>query len=268
ARVCHVVKRDDFDGYGFNLHAEKGRPGQYIGKVDEGSPAESAGLRQGDRIIDVNGTNIGSETHKQVVERIKSVPNQTRLLVIDPRADIHDHQQLIQIEKIVASNLNNNNNNNHNTTNTIKNINNNINNTNGTSVSSSDMKIEMNSSSKDDVVSSTKSPTTNGNGNGNGNGRTSPLDSAAAIKNSHNNMNNNNHNMKATVTSTLDETTTNKDDSIKSTNSNNGTSSAPGMLNLHMTAAEMRAQLKSKKRIDPKLDSLDVRKKYEAIQKL
>ncbi|CAO1416924.1 unnamed protein product [Diamesa tonsa] len=160
ARICHVVKRDDFDGYGFNLHAEKGRPGQYIGKVDEGSPAESAGLRQGDRIIDVNAINIGSETHKQVVERIKSVPNQTRLLVIDPPT-----------------------------------------------LTSSDE-----------------------------------------------------------TTTTITTTTTSMDDSIKSTNSN-GTST-PGILNLHMTAAEMRAQLKSKKRIDPKMDSLDVRKKYEAIQKL
>ena len=254
ARICHVVKRDDFDGYGFNLHAEKGRPGQYIGKVDESSPAESAGLRQGDRIIDVNGTNIGSETHKQVVERIKSVQNQTRLLVIDPRADIHDHQQLIQIEKIVASNLNNNNNNNNNQTNTIKNINNNINNTNGTtSVTSSDMKIEMNSSTKD--VSSTTNGTT-----------TLPsfesaIQNGATVINNHNNNNNNNNNNKA-VTSSDD-----MEDSIKSTNSN-GTSGTPGILNLHMTAAEMRAQLKSKKRIDPKLDSLDVRKKYEAIQKL
>lgn len=72
-RLCQVSKRADFDGYGFNLHAEKGRPGQYIGKVDENSPAESSGLRQGDRIIEVNAVNIGSETHKQVVERIKVI---------------------------------------------------------------------------------------------------------------------------------------------------------------------------------------------------
>uniref|UniRef100_A0A182ISA4 PDZ domain-containing protein n=1 Tax=Anopheles atroparvus TaxID=41427 RepID=A0A182ISA4_ANOAO len=82
ARLCHVVKRPDFDGYGFNLHAEKGRPGQYIGKVDDASPAEGAGLRQGDRIIEVNGTNITTETHKKVVELIKAVPNETRLLVL------------------------------------------------------------------------------------------------------------------------------------------------------------------------------------------
>uniref|UniRef100_A0A1B0CYW1 Uncharacterized protein n=1 Tax=Phlebotomus papatasi TaxID=29031 RepID=A0A1B0CYW1_PHLPP len=75
-RLCHVVKREDFDGYGFNLHAEKGKPGQYIGKVDENSPAEMAGLRQGDRIIEVNDVNIGTETHKQVVQRIKANPNE------------------------------------------------------------------------------------------------------------------------------------------------------------------------------------------------
>ena len=26
-RMCHLVKRPDFQGYGFNLHAEKNKPG-------------------------------------------------------------------------------------------------------------------------------------------------------------------------------------------------------------------------------------------------
>lgn len=83
-RLCHVKKIDGFDGYGFNLHAEKGKPGQYIGKVDEGSPAEAAGLKRGDRIVEVNGHSIGGETHKQVVARIKERPDDTELLVIAP----------------------------------------------------------------------------------------------------------------------------------------------------------------------------------------
>lgn len=87
ARLCHIVKWDDFDGYGFNLHAEKGKSGQFIGKVDEGSPSEAAGLRQGDRIVEVNEINIASETHKQVVERIKAFPSETKLLVVDQQAD-------------------------------------------------------------------------------------------------------------------------------------------------------------------------------------
>nr|XP_023011769.1 Na(+)/H(+) exchange regulatory cofactor NHE-RF2-like [Leptinotarsa decemlineata] len=87
ARLCHIQKWESFDGYGFNLHAEKGKPGQYIGKVDEGSPAEAAGLRQGDRILEVNGESIANKTHKQVVELIKSQTGETKLLVVDPEDD-------------------------------------------------------------------------------------------------------------------------------------------------------------------------------------
>ena len=48
-RLCHITKVPDFDGYGFNLHAEKNKPGQFVGKIDQSSPAEVAGLREGDR---------------------------------------------------------------------------------------------------------------------------------------------------------------------------------------------------------------------------
>lgn len=88
ARLCHIKKWDHFDGYGFNLHAEKGKPGQYIGKVDDNSPAEAAGLRQGDRILEVNGESISTKTHKQVVELIKTLTGETKLLVVDP--DVED----------------------------------------------------------------------------------------------------------------------------------------------------------------------------------
>ncbi|XP_023939678.2 Na(+)/H(+) exchange regulatory cofactor NHE-RF1 [Bicyclus anynana] len=83
-RLCHVRKVATFDGYGFNLHAEKGKPGQYIGKVDAGSPAEAAGLRRGDRIVEVNGHGIAGESHKQVVARIKQRPDEAELLVAAP----------------------------------------------------------------------------------------------------------------------------------------------------------------------------------------
>lgn len=86
-RLCHLVKWPDFDGYGFNLHGEKSKPGQYIGKVDKDSPAEYAGMKANDRIIEVNGTNISNENHKQVVQRIKAISNETKLLVVDEVAD-------------------------------------------------------------------------------------------------------------------------------------------------------------------------------------
>lgn len=86
-RLCHVKKWPDFQGYGFNLHAEKDKPGQYIGLVDADSPAEDADLRKGDRIIEVNGDNIEESTHQQVIQKIKAGGDETVMLVVDPDAD-------------------------------------------------------------------------------------------------------------------------------------------------------------------------------------
>jgi predicted metalloprotease with PDZ domain len=65
----------------------KHRRGHFIGNIDVGSPAEAAGLRQNDRIIEVNGINVANENHYQVVERIKAVLTETRLLVVDQATD-------------------------------------------------------------------------------------------------------------------------------------------------------------------------------------
>ncbi|CAF3048727.1 unnamed protein product [Rotaria sp. Silwood2] len=94
-RLCHLRRWPDFVGYGFNLHSEKSKPGQYIGKVDPNSPADSAGLHENDRIVEVNFVPIGNENHKQVVQRIKEgvtrngtkYPEEVILLVLDPDAD-------------------------------------------------------------------------------------------------------------------------------------------------------------------------------------
>uniref|UniRef100_A0A2M4CRU3 Putative ezrin-radixin-moesin-binding phosphoprotein 50 n=1 Tax=Anopheles darlingi TaxID=43151 RepID=A0A2M4CRU3_ANODA len=285
ARLCHVVKRADFDGYGFNLHAEKGRPGQYIGKVDDGSPAEGAGLRQGDRIIEVNGHNITTETHKKVVELIKAVPNETRLLVIDPRADANDLKMALAKASAATTTA----------TTAVSNNNNNNNNTNGTSNGPQENggklhSKDTNGQKKDSIkveaaLHEEKSPKTNGTTNNN-------------VTNN-NNINSHHHqngNGTTTVDSTTKTTTTTMDKIIDDTKKSltvtdgtatgkmalNGTATEPAAatvtpvpaasegkkLNLPMTAAEMRAQLAARKKYDPKNDVCDLRKKYEIIQKM
>ena len=105
-RLCHLRKWSYFQGFGFNLHAEKTRNGQFIGKVDPNSPAEAAGLKEKDRIIEVNYVNISNENHQQVVKRIRSgleldgknYDNEVVLLVVDEDTDNY-YKKLNQVVK-------------------------------------------------------------------------------------------------------------------------------------------------------------------------
>uniref|UniRef100_A0A182W272 PDZ domain-containing protein n=1 Tax=Anopheles minimus TaxID=112268 RepID=A0A182W272_9DIPT len=280
ARLCHVVKRPDFDGYGFNLHAEKGRPGQYIGKVDDASPAESAGLRQGDRIIEVNGQNITTETHKKVVELIKAVPNETRLLVIDPRADANDLK--MALAKAAAGMVSNGAANNNHTSNGTSNGHHETNGMNGAAKENGSQKKDSKDGGANMEEKSPKS-TTNG---------------MAIVNNNNNNNNNNNHShsngngTNATPESPMmekiiDDTkkvltvtdgaavgkmalngTTPPTATNGTTEPSKTTPTEGKKLNLPMTAAEMRAQLAARKKYDPKSEVCDLRKKYEIIQKM
>ncbi|NXG93589.1 NHRF1 protein, partial [Stercorarius parasiticus] len=85
ARLCRLERGPD--GYGFHLHGEKGKPGQFIRLVEAGSPAERSGLRAGDRLLEVDGENVERESHQQVVERIRAAAGVVSLLVVDPVAD-------------------------------------------------------------------------------------------------------------------------------------------------------------------------------------
>ncbi|NXO70316.1 NHRF2 protein, partial [Phainopepla nitens] len=84
-RLCHLKKGPN--GYGFNLHSEKSRPGQFIRSVDPDSPAARAGLRPQDRLVEVNGINVEGLRHSEVVSHIKSRESEARLLVVDPETD-------------------------------------------------------------------------------------------------------------------------------------------------------------------------------------
>uniref|UniRef100_A0A8B9ZER3 Na(+)/H(+) exchange regulatory cofactor NHE-RF1 n=1 Tax=Anas platyrhynchos TaxID=8839 RepID=A0A8B9ZER3_ANAPL len=82
------------DGYGFHLHGEKGKPGQFIRLVEAGSPAERSGLLAGDRLLEVDGANVERESHQQVVERIRAAAGSVRLLVVQPQQPEEVHPAL------------------------------------------------------------------------------------------------------------------------------------------------------------------------------
>jgi len=95
-RLCHIIKSNPEQEYGFDLHAEKVR-GQFIGNVDDDSPAGRSGLRRGDRILAVNGVLIVQENHKDVVKRIKEDPMQCTLVVLDEEGVAWYNERKLQI---------------------------------------------------------------------------------------------------------------------------------------------------------------------------
>jgi len=96
-RLLELTKWPNFPGFGFNLHAEKARQGQFIGKIDCGSPSEAAGMREGDRLVEVNGANVAMENHKQVVTRIRTSGSNCLLLLADRECDAWHREQGIVI---------------------------------------------------------------------------------------------------------------------------------------------------------------------------
>ncbi|XP_052402008.1 Na(+)/H(+) exchange regulatory cofactor NHE-RF2 [Carassius gibelio] len=84
-RLCHMTLGEQ--GYGFNLHCKKSGSGQFIRSVDPDSPAERAGLRTRDRLIEVNDRSIEGLCHAEVVALIRAGGTDTLLLVVDPETD-------------------------------------------------------------------------------------------------------------------------------------------------------------------------------------
>ncbi|GLD66720.1 Na(+)/H(+) exchange regulatory cofactor NHE-RF2-like protein [Lates japonicus] len=62
--------------------AKKGKSGRFIPQSGAWFSAEASGLHAEDRVVAVDGVSI-EETHHQVVQRIKTIDHETRLLVVD-----------------------------------------------------------------------------------------------------------------------------------------------------------------------------------------
>lgn len=71
-RLCYLTKGEC--GYGFHLHGERSSGAQFIRRIEAGSPAELAGLRSGDRVVEVNGENVEKESHQQASTATGNTP--------------------------------------------------------------------------------------------------------------------------------------------------------------------------------------------------
>merc|ERR1712096_196511 len=73
------------------------RPGQYVRQVAEGGVADVAGVKEGDRIVEINSTNIEDKTHKDVVAMIVASGKEVNFLVVDEETDVHYKKQKVAI---------------------------------------------------------------------------------------------------------------------------------------------------------------------------
>ncbi|CAL7937223.1 unnamed protein product [Xylocopa violacea] len=244
ARLCHIVKWDDFDGYGFNLHAEKGKNGQFIGKVDDGSPSQAAGLRQGDRIVEVNEINIANETHKQVVERIKAFPNETKLLVVDQEADEYFRANNIVIKGTMAH---------------VK-----VNKT---------PEKNPNSVEQDELNGSNVSIDENAQKSSGSNDTSHSESSTVSASATRTSTRSENENESERVEAVRENGNSIRNESPMGHVQGTGNGSVAGNeprqgLNLKMSAKELRAQLAARKKYDPKKESIGFKDKFDIVQKL
>lgn len=81
-RECKLSKEEG-QNYGFFLRIEKDTDGHLVRVIEKGSPAEKAGLLDGDRVLRINGVFVDKEEHAQVVDLVRRSGNSVTLLVLD-----------------------------------------------------------------------------------------------------------------------------------------------------------------------------------------
>ncbi|KAH7934545.1 hypothetical protein HPB51_029089 [Rhipicephalus microplus] len=84
-RLCYLRKWPDYEGYGFSLRENE--QNYFITAVVPDSPAELGGLRNDDRLIEVNAVSVENRSYQEIMWRISKEPDQVDLLVIDHETD-------------------------------------------------------------------------------------------------------------------------------------------------------------------------------------
>uniref|UniRef100_A0A8C2ZYZ8 NHERF family PDZ scaffold protein 4b n=1 Tax=Cyclopterus lumpus TaxID=8103 RepID=A0A8C2ZYZ8_CYCLU len=83
ATKLHLVSGPE--GYGFLLRLEKAPSGHtfhVLREMDSGSPAERAGMRDGELLLEVNGESVESLMHEEIVDRVRLSGQQVSLTTI------------------------------------------------------------------------------------------------------------------------------------------------------------------------------------------
>ncbi|XP_015745285.1 Na(+)/H(+) exchange regulatory cofactor NHE-RF3 [Python bivittatus] len=103
-RECTLIKEDG-ENYGFCLRIERFKTGHLIRNVEKGSPAEKAGLKDGDRILRINGVFIDKEDHGKVADLIRKSVTPVLFLVLDDHSYESALKEGISFEELAQKSL-------------------------------------------------------------------------------------------------------------------------------------------------------------------
>ncbi|KAM9342274.1 Na(+)/H(+) exchange regulatory cofactor NHE-RF3 [Pholidichthys leucotaenia] len=104
-KLCYLVRTKS--GFGFSLRSVNGERGVFMTEVTPGGAADRAGVKEEDRLIEINGENIEILTHDQVVDRMKAAGETIMLLLVDKETDglYHSKHGRIHAESATATYL-------------------------------------------------------------------------------------------------------------------------------------------------------------------
>ncbi|XP_032075423.1 Na(+)/H(+) exchange regulatory cofactor NHE-RF3 [Thamnophis elegans] len=104
-RECTLVKEEG-ENYGFCLRIERFKTGHLIRNVEKNSPAEKAGLKDGDRVLKINGVFIDKEDHGEVAELIRKSVTPVLFLVLDDHSYENALKEGISLEELAKKSPN------------------------------------------------------------------------------------------------------------------------------------------------------------------
>ncbi|XP_041933783.1 Na(+)/H(+) exchange regulatory cofactor NHE-RF3 isoform X2 [Alosa sapidissima] len=84
-KLCYLTKSTA--GFGFSLKSVKGQSGVFMMDVSRGGSADTAGVKENDRLVEVNGENVENSNHEQVVEKVKASGSNVMFLLVDADTD-------------------------------------------------------------------------------------------------------------------------------------------------------------------------------------
>ncbi|XP_041115312.1 Na(+)/H(+) exchange regulatory cofactor NHE-RF3-like [Polyodon spathula] len=100
-KLCYLVKGKK--GYGFSLTSRRGVQGIFFSEVHPSGVAAMAGVQNNDRLIELNGDNIESSNHEQIVDKVKASGKSIVFLVVDGEADRYYKNKQIKLAGAVAT---------------------------------------------------------------------------------------------------------------------------------------------------------------------